>query len=300
MNLTKKLFNDFKLRNKALSILDGTVAIIGNKVIQTDLSSTVIKELKDPIPEGVYDLKGLKCSVLSKVDEVVNYPIINDIAGKEVISIDTATLLRAAEFCEKNDFTPFRGYIVCINNKLYATNAHKLFHKVVNLPDFSIPAEIVTKFCKGKGRETCEIHIGKEYSKIVFHDLSVIYRNFDGRFPDFESVIPKDYTNVVKFSSKDIAFDKLKFAANQTSKQVRLTFANNSLKIRAEDINLNKEFEQIIPCDCIDVFEIGFNIDYLETCLKGLSNVAMFYRDETRAVLFCENVLLMPVMLTTN
>ena len=76
-------------------------------------------------------------------------------------------------------------------------------------------------------------------------------RLIDGKYPNYEAVIPKENPNVLTIN-RNLFLTSLKRVAifsNKTTNQVRLKLVGNSLTISAEDIDFANKAEERLPCD---------------------------------------------------
>jgi DNA polymerase-3 subunit beta len=145
-----------------------------------------------------------------------------------------------------------------------------------------------------------------------FGNYSLMCRLIDGRYPNYEAVIPIDNPNKLTISRSALlnSVKRVSIFSNKTTHQVRLKITGSELQISAEDLDFANEANERLSCqfDGEDM-EIGFNARFLSEMLSNLDseNVSVEMSAPNRAGLLMpaevENekedilMLVMPVML---
>jgi DNA polymerase-3 subunit beta len=96
----------------------------------------------------------------------------------------------------------------------------------------------------------------------------------EGRYPNYEAVIPTDNPNtlIVDRLSFITTLRRGSFFANKSTNQIRLTITGQELFIDAEDIDFAHESRQRLSCNYSgDDMEIGFNSRFLIEMLTNIS-----------------------------
>ena len=99
-------------------------------------------------------------------------------------------------------------------------------------------------------------------------------RLIDGKYPNYEAVIPKENPNQMTLNRNDFlnSVKRVSIFSNKTTYQVSLMIAGASLKISAEDLDYSNSAEERLDCDYQgDDIKIGFNSRFLIEMLNGLS-----------------------------
>ena len=99
-------------------------------------------------------------------------------------------------------------------------------------------------------------------------------RLIDGKYPNYEAVIPKENPNQMTLNRNDFlnSVKRVSIFSNKTTHQVSLMIAGASLKISAEDLDYSNSAEERLDCDYQgDDIKIGFNSRFLIEMLSGLS-----------------------------
>lgn len=98
-------------------------------------------------------------------------------------------------------------------------------------------------------------------------------RLIEGRYPNYESVIPKNDLQTVTINKDNFtsAIKRVSPMGNSMSELITLTFSGNNIVIKTENIELSKKAEETISCeyDGIDM-TIGFKYSYLLQALQSM------------------------------
>lgn len=207
---------------------------------------------------------------------------------------------------------------------LAATDAHKLvrfktIHSGITLKEeeegvsFILPKKPANMLKSILPRESGEVEV-KFDSKNAYFKLSnytMICRQVEGRFPNYNSVIPKLnlYKIIIDRVSLLNALKRVSVFSNQGSNLVKLDFLANQINISAQDIDFSISAEETISCQFDgDPIKIGFKSSFLIEILNNISSAEVIFEmtDPSRAGLILpfqneENeeilMLLMPMLL---
>ena len=163
------------------------------------------------------------------------------------------------------------------------TDAHKLVKyerldiKANDAADFIMPKKPLN-ILKGilAGSETeVTVEYNESNAKFSFDDMEFICRLIDGKYPNYDAVIPKENPNKL-IVNRNLILNSTKRISNFASKathQMRIKIVGNSLQIFAEDIEYNNRANETIPCNYEgDDMEIGFNSKFFIEMLSNLSS----------------------------
>jgi DNA polymerase-3 subunit beta len=106
-----------------------------------------------------------------------------------------------------------------------------------------------------------------------FGDSTLTCRLIDGKYPNYEAVIPKENPNMMQVNRTNFlnTVRRVSIFSNKTTYQIRLKIAGASLQISAEDFDFSNSAEERLDCDYQgDDIEIGFNSRFLIEMLNGL------------------------------
>ena len=196
-------------------------------------------------------------------------------------------------------------------------------HKLVRLINKSVKGEGRSSFILPKKpanllkallpRETgkVEIRFDENFAYISMENYLMVCRFTEGRYPNYNSVIPKNNPNKVTLDRLALlnAIKRVSVFSNQATSLIKLQFSEDNIVISAQDIDFLTSAEETIPCSYQgNVLNIGFKAVFLIDILNNIpsADVRLELSDPSRAgiVLPAENeededmlALLMPMML---
>jgi len=126
---------------------------------------------------------------------------------------------------------------------------------------------------------TADTEVNIEYNDsnamFSFDNYTLICRLIDGKYPNYEAVIPKENPNKLIISRLQFLSSVRRVAiyANKTTHQIRLKIAGSELNISAEDIDYSNKADERLTCDYHgDDMQIGFNSRFLTEMLNNLQS----------------------------
>ncbi|WP_104736002.1 DNA polymerase III subunit beta [Hanstruepera ponticola] len=164
-----------------------------------------------------------------------------------------------------------------------ATDAHKL----VKYSREDVSASEVTEFIMPKkplnllkgilsaSDENVTIEYNDSNAKFSFENVELICRLIDGKYPNYEAVIPKENPNKLTIDRTQFlnSVRRVSIFSNKTTHQIRLKIAGAELNISAEDIDYSNKAEERLTCDYQgDDMQIGFNSRFLTEMLNNLTS----------------------------
>lgn len=205
---------------------------------------------------------------------------------------------------------------------LVATDAHRL----VRYSNTSVSAEepvsfilpkkpaMLLKNILGKDDSDVVITFGQKNAKFEFNQTTVVCRQIEGRFPNYNAVIPQNNQNVVVVDRQTLinACKRVAVFANTGTSLLKLALSENQIKISAQDIDFSTSAEETISCEYNGMpMSIGFKAPFLIEILGTITSadVRLQLADPARAglILPTENeenqdllLLLMPMLLNND
>lgn len=135
-----------------------------------------------------------------------------------------------------------------------------------------------------------EIHIGVEQRDIFFQvgDAELSSRLLEGKFPDYNKVIPKTSTIQIQVDREALlnSLRQVMVMTEPPSFQIRMTVTSGALQLKANTPEVG-EAEISLPIDYSgDPLEIGFNSTYFTDILRNLSckSLRLEFNDSTKPV----------------
>lgn len=202
---------------------------------------------------------------------------------------------------------------------MVATDAHRLVRytntsvSAAEPISFILPKKPATllKNILGKDDNEVVITFGQKNAKFEFGQTIVVCRQIEGRFPNYNAVIPQNNQNVVVVDRQTLinACKRVAVFANTGTSLLKLALSENQIKISAQDIDFSTSAEETIACEYNGMpMSIGFKAPFLIEILNAISStdVKLQLADPARAglILPTENeenqdllLLLMPMLL---
>jgi DNA polymerase III subunit beta len=139
------------------------------------------------------------------------------------------------------------------------------------------------------GDENVSLVLGTNHIRARTKDFTFTSKLVDGKFPDYDRVLPKGGDKVLTAVRSDLrqALNRTAILSNEKFRGIRLMLANDELKILANNPE-QEEAEEIISVEYKGPnLEIGFNVSYLVDVLGVLStdSVQMILADSNSSVL---------------
>ena len=202
---------------------------------------------------------------------------------------------------------------------LVATDAHRLVRYIntsVHVPqatNFILPKKpaMLLRQVLAKETEDVVITFGQKNAKFAFGQTVIVCRQIEGRFPNYNAVIPQNNHNKVIVDRQTIvnACKRVAVFANTGTSLLKLALSENQIKISAQDIDFSTSAEETIACDYSGMpMAICFKAPFLIEILSSIASqdVILELADPARAglILPAENeenqellILLMPMLL---
>jgi DNA polymerase III subunit beta len=163
-----------------------------------------------------------------------------------------------------------------------ATDAHKLVKysrtdvKADETAEFIMPKKPLNllKGILAGSDDTVSIEYNDSNAKFSFENSVLICRLIDGKYPNYEAVIPKENPNHLTISRNQFlnSVRRVSIFSNKTTHQIRLKIAGAELNVSAEDIDYSNKAEERLTCDYQgDDMQIGFNSRFLSEMLSNLN-----------------------------
>ena len=164
-----------------------------------------------------------------------------------------------------------------------ATDAHKL----VKYSRTDVTADQTAEFIMPKkplnllksilgGSETdVTIEYNDANAKFTFDNVVLVCRLIDGKYPNYEAVIPKENPNKLTVDRASFlnSVRRVSIFSSKTTHQIRLKMAGTELNISAEDLDFSNKADERLSCDYQgDDMQIGFNSRFLSEMLNNLSS----------------------------
>ena len=109
----------------------------------------------------------------------------------------------------------------------------------------------------------------------TFNNITIICRLIDGKYPNYETVIPKENPNKLTIETALLlsSIKRVSIYANKTTHQIRLKIAGSELQITSEDLDFANKAEERLSCQYEGAdMEIGFNSRFVIDMLNNIGS----------------------------
>ncbi len=156
--------------------------------------------------------------------------------------------------------------------ELISTDGHRLAYTNSKLDGVEIDDEIesiVSKKTLGELRkfEDEQVKFDLDESNLFFNveNRTLISRIIEGKFPNYNAVIPKDNQNILVFSRDEItdAIRRVSLLSTERSKGIKIKLEKDRVELFSSNPELGEARDQVQTDYKGDKFEIGFNSHYI-------------------------------------
>jgi DNA polymerase-3 subunit beta len=139
-----------------------------------------------------------------------------------------------------------------------ATDAHKLVRyrrtdsTATGSSSFILPKKPLNLLKSNlSGAEEVLLEYNESNAIFTFNDIVLICRLIDGKYPNYEAVIPKENPNVLIIDRAQFlsSIKRVSIFANKTTHQIRLKLVGSELSLFAEDIDFANEATERLTCN---------------------------------------------------
>jgi len=134
------------------------------------------------------------------------------------------------------------------------------------------PLQLLKSILAGS-EESVVIEYNDSNAQFRFDNATLTCRLIDGKYPNYEAVIPKENPNLMEIERVPFlnSVRRVSIFSNKTTHQLRLKIAGAALQISAEDFDYSNKAEERLDCDYKgDDIQIGFNSRFLIEMLNNL------------------------------
>ena len=164
-----------------------------------------------------------------------------------------------------------------------ATDAHKLVKYTRTDIQASATAEFIMpkkalQILKGilqGSEEDIQVEYNETNAQFSFGSTTLSCRLIEGKYPNYEAVIPKENPNVLTIQRSTLlsSLKRVSIFSNKTTHQIRLKIAGAELIISAEDNDVSNKAEERLVCAYQgDDIQIGFNSRFLIEMLNNMGS----------------------------
>ena len=232
--------------------------------------------------EGRYKMVG------HKSDEFPQVPVINEPSVWDIPADVLACGFEKTIFATGNDeIRPIMtGVFMTMSDTcltFVATDAHKLVrYKRMDVKSDVVASFIVPKkpinqlknILAGRADESVHIEFDNTNASFTFGEYKLICRLLEGRYPNYEAVIPTTNPNklIVDRQLLNAAIKRVAIFSSKATHQIRFKINGQELVLTAEDLDYSNEAKERLSCNYTgEDMEIGFSSKFFQEMLANLS-----------------------------
>ena len=233
--------------------------------------------------EGRYKLAG------HKSDEFPQLPVMADTLVWEIPADVLAKGFEKTVFATGQDeIRPIMSGVLMEMTENYLTFVATDAHKLVRYRRMDVKSEVAASFIMPKkpinqlknilgplADEPVRIEFNKTNASFVFGDYMLICRLIEGRYPNYEAVIPKNNPNQLTIDRQTFlsAIRRVAVFSSKATHQVRFRITGQEIMLTAEDIDFYNEAKERLTCSYTgDDMEIGFNSRFFQDMLGNFDS----------------------------
>jgi DNA polymerase-3 subunit beta len=230
--------------------------------------------------DGKYKMSG------HSSDEFPQAPILEKVTSLKIKSDVLVSAFNRTIFAAGNDeLRPVMSGVFCEltpdNLTFVATDAHKLVRYRRNdiksevSSSFILPKKPLNQLKNILPTDDAEVEVGYNPTNAIFtfKNVKLICRLIDGKYPNYEAVIPLENPNklVIERASLLNSIKRVAIFANQSTHQVRFKLSGKEMILSSEDIDFSNEAKERLTCNYDgEDMEIGFNSRFIQDMLNNL------------------------------
>ena len=220
------------------------------------------------------------------------FPTVEDINAGETLVLPRASLARLLEKTHfsmaQQDVRYYLNGLLLESSKKHlravATDGHRLALCQVDLGRSDAPEKQVIVPRKGilelqrligtGDDEDLTIELGSNHIRIQLPGIRFTSKLVDGRFPEYERVIPKDAGNQVSADRQLLkgALHRTAILSNEKYRGIRLIIRKGNVTLQAHNPEQEEAEEEVEVSYDGDDIEIGFNVSYLQDALGAIDS----------------------------
>lgn len=218
------------------------------------------------------------------------FPTIEDINAGQALELPQATLGRLLEKTHfsmaQQDVRYYLNGLLLETGKKHlravATDGHRLALCQAEVPGGKLPEQQVIVPRKGvlelqrlmTGEGSLNLELGSNHIRIQLDGIRFTSKLIDGRFPEYERVIPQDTSNSLTADRQNFrgALQRTAILSNEKYRGIRLTIQDNAVILQAHNPEQEEAEEELEVAYGGAEIEIGFNVNYLLDALGAIES----------------------------
>jgi DNA polymerase III subunit beta len=219
-----------------------------------------------------------------------DFPTVEDIDATQTLNLPQAIL---GQLLDKTHFSMaqqdvryyLNGLLVETDGKhlrAVATDGHRLALCQIGLDGKKMPEQQVIVPRKGvlelqrlmSGEGEVDMQLGSNHVRLELAGIRFTSKLIDGRFPEYERVIPKDTSNQLQADRQLLraALQRTAILSNEKYRGIRLIIRDGAVVLQAHNPEQEEAEEELEVAYKGEEIEIGFNVNYLLDALAAIDS----------------------------
>ena len=173
--------------------------------------------------------------------------------------------------------------------RMVATDGHRLAYAASDLEapvpvrtEAILPRKTVLELARqlADNDDPLEIVLAGNQAVFRFGSIELVTKLIDGKFPDYERVIPQAHPKLISFERQPLlsALQRAAILTNEKFRGVRMVLEDGLLKIVSTNAEQEEALDELEIDYQGDKLDIGFNVTYLLDVLNNLSSETVDWR----------------------
>lgn len=235
-----------------------------------------------------------------------DYPVLTQATGEsttfKLTQLEFKHLLKQVEFAmAQQDIRYYlNGLLLEVSEnqlKVVGTDGHRLSYTATTLnANFSkqeiiLPRKTVIELIKllDDSEDEVEVDFNASQVNFTFGSIKLISKVIDGKFPDYNRVIPTAHHNKFTIDRLGVllAMQRASILSNEKYRGIRMVISQNLLKLISTNSDQEEAEEEIEIQYAGDTLDIGFNVTYLIDVLNNTNsdNIMFSFSDANSSCL---------------
>lgn len=290
--------------------LNSTITVAGKKLLEILRILPEQSDISIEVKDNKTQIKANKSRFSLQTLPAIDFPKLPSqlIDGKK-ISIaqkDLKSLLLSVQYAMALQDVRYylNGVLLIIEGnkiKAVATDGHRLAFNLLNIEsnldknEIILPRKAIIELTKllNDGDDFAEIEFTSQQVKVDFSGITIVSKIIDGKFPDYERVIPK-YSNHLLMNRIQVqqALQRAAILSNEKFRGVRFVLTEQKLTIISSNSEQEEAQEEIENNYHGEAIDIGFNVNYLMDGLNNIhsENVIFSFGDPNSSILITSDI----------
>ena len=173
--------------------------------------------------------------------------------------------------------------------RMVATDGHRLAYAASDLDapveqrtEAILPRKTVLELARqlADNDDPLEIVLAGNQAVFRFGSIELVTKLIDGKFPDYERVIPQAHPTLINFARQPLlsALQRAAILTNEKFRGVRMVLEDGLLRIVSTNAEQEEAMDELEIDYQGDKLDIGFNVTYLLDVLNNLSSETVDWR----------------------